>query len=296
MNTDTRNPNASAPLDDHLAKSIRQLGIPPRPAILEKVAGEVQRDEPDFRRLAAIISADVSIAGSLLKLANSPFFGYRQRARTVQSALSMLGLNAISSAIATIVLRKVLPPLPRLERFWDASARVAQVSGWLVQQIGARDEVLSEDAYTFSLFRDCGIPIMARRFPGYFDTLAKANADPERLFTEVEELCHPTNHAVIGCLLGQSWWLPENTCVAIRHHHDFVSLRAGAGAFSPTSRRLICLAQVAEKLIQDATGRGCCCEWTKMGEASLEILAISPADFAELQAAVRDFLAQEDAA
>ncbi|HJW26459.1 MAG TPA: HDOD domain-containing protein [Rhodocyclaceae bacterium] len=287
--------NGAGPLDQYLADTIRQLGIPPRPAILERVAAEMQRDEPDFRSLARIISADVSIAGSLLKLVNSPFFGYRQKARTVQDALSMLGLSTISSAIATIVLRNVLPPSPRLERFWDASARVAQVSGWLVQQLGAEAGVQSEDAYTFSLFRDCGIPIMARRFPSYFDTLARANADAEKQFTEVEDFRHPTNHALVGCLLGQSWWLPENTCIAIRHHHDFVSLRAGGGAFSPAARRLICLAQLAEKLLQDETGLSSCLEWMKMGEACLEILGVSPPEFEELHRQARSVLNPEPA-
>lgn len=282
MNIEIENQTAFGPLDERLAATIRQLGIPPRPAILEKVAAEVQREEPDFRILAKIISADVSISGSLIKLVNSPFFGYRQKARTVQDALSMLGLTTISAAIATIVLRKALPPPPRLERFWDASARVAQVSAWLVQQLGTAAGVLPEDAYTFSLFRDCGIPVMARRYPGYFDTLARANADAERLFTEVEDARHYTNHAMVGCLLGQSWWLPESTCVAIRHHHDFISLQAGGGAFSATARRLICLAQVAEKLLQDVTGLSCCCEWVKMGDACLDILHISPERFAEL--------------
>ncbi|HZX32569.1 MAG TPA: HDOD domain-containing protein [Rhodocyclaceae bacterium] len=296
MNIETDNQTAFGPLDERLADTIRQLGIPPRPAILEKVAREVQKDEPDFRSLARIISADVSISGSLIKLVNSPFFGYRQKARTVQDALSLLGLSTISAAIATIVLRKALPTPPRLERFWDASARVAQVSGWLVQQLGTGVGVLPEEAYTFSLFRDCGIPIMAKRFPGYFETLARANADAEHSFTDVEESRHPTNHAVVGSLLGQSWWLPESTCVAIRHHHDFISLQAGGGAFSPISRRLICLAQLAEKLIQDETGLSSCCEWTKMGEACLAILRLSPQEFEELHMAVRDFLEPESAA
>ncbi|HPU80913.1 HDOD domain-containing protein [Accumulibacter sp.] len=29
-----------------------------------------------------------------------------------------------------------------------------------------------------------------------------------------------TDHAMVGCLLAQNWWLPEESCPAIRHHHD----------------------------------------------------------------------------
>lgn len=290
MIIETENSADPGALDERLLATLRQIGIPPRPLILEKVAAEMQRDEPDLRALARIIAADVGIAGSLIKLVNSPFFGYRQKAHTVQDALCMLGLAAVAATVAGIVLRKALPPPPRLERFWDASARVAQVSGWLVQQIGVRHGVLSEDAYTFSLFRDCGIPIMARRYPDYFGLLARANDDAEHLFTDVEESRYPTNHALIGCLLGQSWWLAETTCVAIRHHHDFVSLRAGAGALAATAQRLICLAEVAEKLVQDATGLSHGAEWAKMGESCLAVLAMSPADLEALGAPARAFI------
>lgn len=280
----------TAEFETQLLASIRQIGIPPRPVILEKIAMEMRRDEPDLITLARIISADVSISGSLLKVVNSPYFGYRTKARTVQDALTMLGLANTASTIATIVLRNVLPPMPAMERFWDASARVAEISGWLAQEIGRKDGVRSEDAYTFSLFRDCGIPIMMRKFPQYIETLAIANADTERAFTEVEESRHPTNHAVVGSLLGQSWWLPENTCQAIRHHHDFVSIRAGAGALSPTVRRLIALSQLAERIDQEMTGQNQSCEWHKMGEACLELLDLSAADLPALQAGASELM------
>ncbi len=283
----------TAELETQLLASIRQIGIPPRPVILEKIAAEMRQEDPDLITLARIISADVSISGSLLKVVNSPYFGYRNKARTVQDALTMLGLSNTASTIATIVLRNVLPPMPALERFWDASARVAQISGWLVQEIGRKDSVRTEDAYTFSLFRDCGIPIMMRKFPQYIETLAIANADTERAFTEVEESRHPTSHAVVGCLLGQSWWLPENTCQAIRHHHDFVSIRAGAGALQPAVRRLIALSQVAERIDQEMTGQNRSCEWEKMGEACLDLLELKIDDMPQLQAGATELMGKE---
>lgn len=282
-------------LENQLLASIRQIGIPPRPQILERVSAEMGRDEPNLRTLTHIISADVSISGSLLKIINSPFYGYRTKARTVQDALTMLGLATTAATIAGIVLRKVLPPMPRLERFWDASARIAQISGLLVQELGIRDGVRPEDAYTFSLFRDCGIPIMMRKFPDFFETLALANAETQRAFTEIEEARHSTSHAVVGCLLGQSWCLAEDTCLAIRHHHDFVTARAGAGALPASSRRLIALAQLAERLMQEMTGLSQSCEWAKMGEACLDLLGVAPDDLPELQRSVSELFAQQEA-
>lgn len=276
--------DAPAPktLEGELLNSIRQIGIPPRPLILEQVVAEMGRDEPDLRALARAISADVGIAGSLLKVVNSPFYGYRSKARTVQDALSMLGLAVAASTIAGIVLRKALPPMPRLERFWDASARVARLSAWLSQKCEAIAGLRAEDAYTFSLFRDCGIPIMMRKFPNYFEILAAANGDPALPFTVVEEQHLPTNHAVVGCLLAQSWWLAEETCLAIRNHHDFITLAAGGGALPPLSRNLIAIAGLAEYIDQQLTGQNQTNEWLKIGKPIQAYLGLSDPALAAL--------------
>lgn len=262
-------------LDKEVSEALREIGIPPRPVILEKVAFEMRREEPDFRALARVIGADVGLAAALLKTVNSPFFGYRSKARTVQDALMMLGLDLAASTIASLVLRRILPAGPHLERFWDASARVAQLAGWLVRRLGIVDGVRSEDAYTFGLFRDCGIPVMMRRLPDYARTLAKANEDAEHSFTWVEEQYHPTTHTVVGSLLAQSWWLPENTCMAIRFHHDAQALLPRAVGVAPASQRLIALAQVAEQLMQRLTGLSDTREWDKLGIPCAGLLGLT---------------------
>ncbi len=173
---DNSGPKTAAPsVEQALELSMRDIGIPPRPLILDKIAHEMQLPEPDFRHLTNIVSADVALAAGLLRTANSPYFGFETRAKTVMQALLMLGLEAASRAIAGLILRRIFPPLPAIERFWDGSARVARTSGWLVRKLGVRDNVRADDAYTYGLFRDCGIPILMKKFPGYVDVLKSAN-------------------------------------------------------------------------------------------------------------------------
>lgn len=273
--TETDVLTGTLPLDKQLEASLRDIGIPPRPRILELINLEARAGEPDLNYLADLIRGDVALAAGLIKTANSPFFGYRQKTRNVRDALAMLGLRATSNAVAGLIMRRVFPLPPKLERFWDASERTAQLSGWLVQQLSVRFGVTGEDAYTFALFRDCGIPIMMRRFPDYQEILARANAEPKLSFTAVEETMLPTNHAVVGGLMAQSWWLPEDISTAIRHHHDVAAMRDGdAGG---ASRRQIALAQLAEKLHQDASGLNATKEWDKLGEGCLVVLDLGEA-------------------
>jgi HD-like signal output (HDOD) protein len=260
-----------------LEGSLKDIGIPPRPTILDRISREMLQDEPDYKRLANIIGADVSLSASLIKTANSPFFGYRNRVRSVNEALMMLGLDVASRAIAGIILRKVFPNSLHLERFWDASARIARLSGWLAQHVG-RNKLRPDDAYTFGLFRDCGIPVLLSRFPGYEKILTSANSETGRSFTVVENSQLPTNHAMVGCLLAQSWWLPEEACLAIRHHHELAIIETPSITPPLTSRYRIAIAQFAEHLMQRHTGLSHTQEWPKLGAACLRLLDVAEDD------------------
>ncbi|MDO8207032.1 MAG: HDOD domain-containing protein [Gallionella sp.] len=267
-------------VDNLLERSILDVGIPPCPLILDRFITEARRDEPDFSRLASIIGSDVGLSAGLIKTANSPFFGMRQRVRSVNEALAILGLKTASRAVAGLILRKAFPNVPNLERFWDASARIAHLSGWLAQHFDIRG-LRAEDTYTFGLFRDCGIPVLLGRFPQYEKVLAEANNDAVRSFIAVEEAALPTNHAMVGCILAQSWWLPEEICLAIRNHHDLVALESLGSSLPMQSRRLIATAQLAEHIVQRESGLSLTQEWTKLGSACLKILEL---DEAQLEA------------
>ena len=112
------------------------IGIPPRPTILQSIEREMRKDEPDFSTLEIVIGLDVGVAASLLKIANSPFFGISSaHVNTVKDALQILGLKVVGTAIAGLALRKAFANVPNLERFWDGSACIAQISAWLTLQV-----------------------------------------------------------------------------------------------------------------------------------------------------------------
>jgi len=280
-------------VDNLFERSILDVGIPPCPIILDRFMAEMRKDDPDYPRLANIIGSDVGLSAGLIKTANSPFFGMRQRVRSVNEALMILGLNTASHAVAGIILRKSFPNVPNLERFWDASARIARLSGWLAQYLDLRG-LRADDAYTFGLFRDCGIPVLLGRFPHYEKVLIAANRDAERNFIEVEESEIPTNHAMIGCIMAQSWWLPEETCLAIRNHHDLVVLQSANIKLPMLSRRLIATGQLAEHIVQKQLGLSLTQEWPKLGSACLQILDINEEQLEALYAEAAPIAAEAE--
>lgn len=264
-------------LSANLERSLKEIGIPPRPLILERISTEMQREEPDFNYLADLIATDVALAASLIKLTNSSYFGFRSRVRSPNEALMLLGLNVASQAIAGIIMRRVFPATPQLERFWDASAKIAKLAGWLASNV-VKTRLHPSDAYTLGLFRDCGIPILFSRTQAYHAVLNAANHEPIKSFTEVEDAVLPTNHAIVGSLLTQSWWLPEDITLSVKQHHDLQVLNAKTIPPTMTIRTLIAVTHLAEHLVQRHTGLSYTLEWSKFQMVCLQLLDLNEDD------------------
>jgi HD-like signal output (HDOD) protein len=271
--------NNGTPLNREFQSALRDNRIPPCPVALERIGQEMDRADPDFRHLTQIISSDVALAAGLVKLANSPYFGAQRRISSVSEALILLGLDTASQAVACIALAEAFPNMRAMERFWDASAQIASLSGWLANQ-KQWPGVRPQEAYTFGLFRDCGIAVLLQHFPDYTRILQSANSERFRAFTDVEDDVLPTNHVVMGSLMTQSWWLPESICQAVRHHHEI----------SPTQeskdtpfRYLVSISQLAEHLLQKNTGLSKTYEWEKLGGFCLEQLGIEDEELMEME-------------
>mgnify|MGYP002346426696 FL=1 len=277
----TNNMSVSLSVDGVLEQSIKGIDIPPRPLIIDRVRAAMNEEVPNFKRVGELISADVSLAAGLIKTANSPYFGCQSRARSINEALLMLGLDVTCRAIAAISLRQAFPNSAHYERFWDASAKIAVLSGWLARRL-KRPRLRADDAYTYGLFRDCGIVILLRRFPEYKMTLHRTNNEAVLSFTALEQRELPTDHAVIGCLLAQSWWLPDEICQAIRHHHELASIATADSGVPLASRYLIAIGQTAEHLLQQVSGASHTAEWPKLGAACLRLLDLKDENLPEL--------------
>ncbi|MFI4926153.1 MAG: HDOD domain-containing protein [Burkholderiales bacterium] len=81
---------------------------PRRPMLLPKLMQAMHDDEVSRRELASIVGTDPALAGSLLRLANSPF--YRIRPEPVESldrAIALLGLEGMRSLISAALLQPV---------------------------------------------------------------------------------------------------------------------------------------------------------------------------------------------
>jgi HD-like signal output (HDOD) protein len=263
---------------------VQEIGIPPCPATLTRLLRETRVDDPDFRRIGQLIGGDVALASAILKIANSPFYGLRAKAASVQQALTLLGLNAVTQLVTGLLLRQAFSRAtgPGMERYWKNSMAISLISAMLCRETAGGDAGI---ACTFGLFRDCGMAVMLQKFPNYTDILdgaALASGEPVHA---IENERYSIDHARIGDRLARSWQLPESLCFAILHHHDLLYANETLALAPAGALKLIALGLVAEQLYCLATG-ATCHDWASAGEWALFELDLNQEKFSAIAARV----------
>lgn len=127
-------------IDSEADKIVREIGIPPCPAILTKLLREMREDEPDYNKTSKLISADVGLAAAILKTVNSPFFGLRTKATSVNQALQLMGLCNTVEIVTGLLLRQAYPvgDNAAMDSFWQSSSGIAEVAAQLARHWALR--------------------------------------------------------------------------------------------------------------------------------------------------------------
>ncbi|MDP1734035.1 MAG: HDOD domain-containing protein [Sulfuritalea sp.] len=271
----------SAFQEPDLDRIARDVGIPPCPAILGRFSAEMQQPEPDMRKLAEFIGADIALSAALLKLVNSPFYGLRTKATNVHQALSIIGLRAGANLVTGLILRQAFPPGGNalMQRFWDKASGIAAAALVAARRISGID---LDEAHTYALFRDCGMPVMISKFTDYANVIDRLEHVPGAQVTALEQMDYQYSHARVGYALARGWLLPEPFCRAILYHHDFEKVATGRREVEPANRKLIAFGLLMEQLATLRSGGGVCPDWESGEQFVLETLRITPDDIIAL--------------
>lgn len=195
---------------------------PAQPGLFVDISYELNRDEPDFKKIGEIIKKDAFLKTHLVMIANSPFFGLRA-VDTVETALNVLTLRDINQIVMISTLRKSLGGKGYLiERIWEHAMLVARSAEFIAKKVNYRlkSEYIPLDyAYLAGIFHDGAIPLFLLNYPDYVLLLDNAiSSDTTVIGSENDR--YKTNHSMVSHMLAKSWNLPHIVIEACRYHHD----------------------------------------------------------------------------
>ena len=194
--------------------------LPTPPAIAVRILDVVKKDTFTFRQLGEIIQADPALTSRILRLANSACYGLRQTVSNFETALAVLGGNALKNIALSFIIAQVFQG-KRGDRFdfsrlWRRSVTSAVAGQLLSAEIGFK----SDDLFITTLLQDIGIGAMFLcRRNDYLAVLDEKIVSGRPLIT-VEREIFDFDHQEVGSEMLKMWGLPENVYIPIRYHHD----------------------------------------------------------------------------
>jgi len=239
--------------EEQASEILRGFVIPPQPQILVDIQIAQAIDSPDVNELAEMINKDIGIAGSIIKVVNSPYYG-AQHITSVVQAIMMIGTKSIINIVNGLALRQESMTdnkisgneVTFLNRFWDSAVDTAKAAALISKAIGIEEPNL---LYSLGLFHNAGISIIFQRHPEYRKVAIGAYSMEGGSITEIENAKLKTNHAVLGYYLARSWKMPKVICDVIAQHHNVDSLKAKHLAKGGQGINMLVILKLAEHLV-----------------------------------------------
>ena len=191
------------------------------PDIFFRIKEVLEDDAASADRIAKVVSTDLSLSAKLLKLVNSPLYGFPQTIDSISRAVALVGgkeLSTLALGISAINYFQDIPPeLVDMQSFWRHSITCGIFARMLA---GTQSGLSPERFFIGGLLHDVGRLILFKKLP-YASTEAMLFARENCLpLVEAEmavmELCHTD----ISKPLLAAWKFPESLAVMINYHHN----------------------------------------------------------------------------
>ena len=197
--------------------------LPPMPQVAIMARRIVADPAANFLDLARVIEMDQAIAASVLKLANSAFYGSPGKVTSIRQAASTLGTRALHELLTLACTGKLLGrTLPgydlEAKDLWRHSLTVAAASRVVARR---SRPALEEDAFTVGLIHDAG-KLIIDTYLAERRGLLTSFLDQRKFvtFLSVEQRVLGVDHAEMAASACLRWNFAEGIVQAVRHHHQ----------------------------------------------------------------------------
>jgi len=208
---------------EEIKRRIQNIGsLPTLPKVATEVISMAGNPDVSIKEIASVISQDPSLSAKILKVANSAFYGLKQRVASIQLALVILGLNKIKNLVIGISVFKTFPVKPGhptfdREKFWEHSVGCGQIAKILAALLGCE---MDGEEFVAGLLHDIGKIVMDQFFHEEFTRVVDFTYEKDVPMIEAEKEVLGVTHAEIGSWLAEDWKLPLSLVEAITFHHQ----------------------------------------------------------------------------
>ncbi len=196
--------------------------MPPLPQSISQILELTKCSKSSAHDLTKVCERDPKLTVNMLKLANSPSYGFTRKISAISHAIVCLGLDTVKSiALASSTQEMLNSEIPAyaLEKgmLWQHSIGCSTCARIIAKRIGFKE---SEEAYIAGLLLDIGKIMLSNFAEEEFIQIVEKSKNNRISFDKAEQEVLGFDHAQIGGKIIEKWNLPPILVEAVRYHHQ----------------------------------------------------------------------------
>ncbi|ALA60944.1 HDOD domain-containing protein [Nitrospira moscoviensis] len=199
-----------------LRTRLDQLGeLPTLPHVVQKLASTIGRPNVSAEEIGGLIEKDQVLSAKVLRLANSPFYGFPARIASVGHAVVILGLNVVKGLTLCATAFDMMKDAG-MDQLWRHSLGVAITA----QILGTWKAMKNpEEVFVAGLLHDIGKVVLYVKWADVGARIKAAQRVGDRPLLSIEQELLDLTHADVGGWLAHAWHLPTTLREPMQFHH-----------------------------------------------------------------------------
>lgn len=206
---------------DFLSNFKEQFQFISLPDIYNQIFESLNSPKCSARHVAEVVNKDSSLSAKLLKLVNSPFYGFTKKVDTISRAITLLGINKLTSLAQGITIMRAFEDMPSeildMRSFWEHSIACGLYAKFLSEQ---HVDLSGERFFIAGLLHDLGKLLMLKVDPLIFSAIMKKSLQTKLSLRGLEYKYLGFDHAELTSMLCSEWHFSHGLTSMLRWHHQ----------------------------------------------------------------------------
>lgn len=186
--------------------------------VAAQIVSVANSEDTDAKTLARVLASDIALAGRVMKLANSAYFGMRGRVTSLQFAVTVVGFTTVRT-MATVALADLDDESRLPENFWDVTTSLALAASTLAPRFGERPQ----DSLCLGLLAQLGAALLHHNdAAGYQEILAAEPTFRGRRWAETRR--YGINSLRLTSVALEQWGFPATMTTALNEVDDYQTM------------------------------------------------------------------------
>ncbi len=209
---------------DTIIDSIREF--PTLPSIYLQLTEAMSNPDVNINYITKIIENDTASVSKLLKLANSPIFGFRNRVSSVHQSILYIGIEEVKNLLLSLKIISVFQNhkeninLVSPVEFWEHSIATGVIARYMGSNIGIAN---SGTLFLGGVLHNIGRLMFYITLQNEYEKVIDLHINEKYTLNDAERKIFGISSPIAGEMLAQKWKLPIQLIDIIKYHYHGTS-------------------------------------------------------------------------